>query len=240
MALSLRDSHTSYLFVLDSPERERQSWESSVNLCNKLPCFLGLEHVIHSRSPLVHSVSHLGLLAFAFPSRHHNVDAIHLVHLKLDLVYLLFSCLCTNDALVAINDVFFHLVRQDTLHRLALELLCDFAEHLGDLGVCVAHLYKTQRRLGCIPSCHDGICSSVLSLLLSNDNSVSCCSNESINVTSHVDFRDIARLQLSRLAFQWRKVANDFIGGYARWKSNTLLYLAPLVLLIVKLARFFF
>mmetsp|Transcript_1518 Transcript_1518/g.4477 ORF Transcript_1518/g.4477 Transcript_1518/m.4477 type:complete len:401 (+) Transcript_1518:242-1444(+) len=237
VALGLGDADAGDLLVLDGAEGEGQRREALVDLRDELPGLLRLEVVGGVHGALVDGVTELRLLALALPRGHHDVDAVDLVALELELVHLLVGRLRGDDDAIPVDDKLLQLVREDALHRLAAVLVRDLGECLGDLRVGVANLDQAQRRLGGVPRALDDVGPLVVDLLLADHDGVGGAGDETVKVARHVDLGHIPILELPRLALQGGEVAHDLVHGDARRERDALLDLAPLaVLLVVELS----
>mmetsp|Transcript_70801 Transcript_70801/g.124953 ORF Transcript_70801/g.124953 Transcript_70801/m.124953 type:complete len:217 (-) Transcript_70801:12-662(-) len=138
-------------------------------------------------------------------------------------------------------------MRQHALHWLHTEVLGNLCEGLGDLRVRVTNLHQSKCGLCGVPRSVNDICLLVLDLLSSNNDCVSCSSDETIDVACQVDLGDVPGFQLPRLTLQRGEVAQELVHRDASREGYALLYLsarailaAILDLLVVELACLFF
>ena len=118
--------------VRDGADREGQSRESFVHLDEKFAGALHLQVVNLVEFALEDAAAGLILTRLSLAGRDVDVETEHITWGELPLGDLLRGSGPVDDRLVSINDVSLHLVGEDALDGVALELLSDLLNDLSD------------------------------------------------------------------------------------------------------------
>ena len=140
------DSGTDGIF--EGVQTEAVRGVSVQHVVEKLAALLDLQIVRPVHRSLVDCAPQIRLLRLAFPAADEHVKREDVIDGKFLGVHSLFKGLFVDDDLVAIDQMFFQLVREDALEGVHFVGVADLLDHFRDLVVDVAGFYESQRGLG--------------------------------------------------------------------------------------------
>jgi len=142
----------------------------------KLSTLLDLKVVASVQSSLIDCASQIAFFRFAFSAADKNVQSENIVDCELMIFDSLLKSLFVDDDLVAVNQMFFELMRKNSLKRAHLVVFAYLLNDSSHLLIDVAWLDESQSSLGSLISSQNGVCllsSDRSSLIRSDHNGVS-------------------------------------------------------------------
>lgn len=146
---------------------------------------LQLKLVVAVDGALEDGSSVIDLSGLSFARTHDDIEAVYLVDLKGEFLYLLVCLRTVDDNVVGVEAVVFNLVAEHTLERLYVESLSDLLDDVGYIGVGLTRTDKANGTFGGVISGADDVRQPSSGWSgLSNDPAVGSQRGESVNVNT--------------------------------------------------------
>lgn len=147
---------------------------------------LGLQVVVSLRVSLVYGGLDFGLLWLASTTGNDHIQTVDLVDLELDFRDSVLRGLLVEDDVVAIEEVSHDLVTQDTLNWVDTVAFADLLSVSSDVMVESTSLDDSHSSLQTVPSSQDDVSLDASDLILTNNNSMSQESRETIEMDTQI------------------------------------------------------
>lgn len=118
------------------------------NVVEKLSALLDFQVIGPIKSSFVNSAAKISFFGFSLPTADEHVQREHIINCEFLRIHPLLEGFLVDDDLVAINQVFFKLVREDSLQRVHFVGVTHFLDDFSDLVVDVAWLDQSESSLG--------------------------------------------------------------------------------------------
>lgn len=199
---ALGETHTGRSLVRAGSNGEWQRGEALVDFDEEGTCTLQLQVVDLVEFTFEDRAALFGFFGLTLASRHENVKANHITRCKFELFNLRGGRRFVQNTIIAINEVLLDLVRQDTLHSVALELLAHLLNHLRHFRVGGSYRNFALCRLEGVPGSQHDVGFAAGDFASAHDDRSRSVGCKTVNVRTTDDLGQISFDKLSRLVSQ--------------------------------------